>query len=59
MNFNTLEFLLFLPAVLALHWALPHRLRWALLLASSWLFYFWWEPMVVHRALRRHQQRLH
>ena len=41
MNFNTLEFLLFLPAVLALHWALPHRLRWALLLASSWLFYFW------------------
>jgi D-alanyl-lipoteichoic acid acyltransferase DltB (MBOAT superfamily) len=45
MNFNTLEFLLFLPAVLALHWALPHRLRWALLLASSWLFYFWWEPM--------------
>ena len=45
MNFNTLEYLLFLPAVLALHWALPHRLRWALLLASSWLFYFWWEPM--------------
>lgn len=45
MNFNTLEFLLFLPAVLALHWALPHRLRWALLLASSWLFYFGWEPM--------------
>ena len=45
MNFNTLEFLLFLPAVLALHWALPHRLRWALLLASSWLFYFWWEPV--------------
>ena len=45
MNFNTLEFLLFLPAVLALHWALPHRLRWALLLAASLLFYFWWEPL--------------
>ena len=45
MNFNTLEYLLFLPAVLALHWALPHRLRWMLLLAASWLFYFWWEPV--------------
>ena len=42
MNFNCLEFLLFLPAVLALHWLLPHRFRWALLLAASWLFYFWW-----------------
>lgn len=45
MNFNTLEFLLFFPAVLALHWALPHRFRWAVLLAASLLFYFWWEPV--------------
>ena len=45
MNFNTLEFLLFLPVVVAFHWALPHRLRWALLLAASLLFYFWWEPL--------------
>ncbi len=44
MNFNTLEFLLFFPAVLALHWALPHRLRWVVLLAASGLFYVWWEP---------------
>lgn len=42
MNFNCLEFLAFLPAVLTLHWLLPHRFRWALLLAASWLFYFWW-----------------
>ena len=44
MNFNSLEFLVFLPAVCLLHWALPHRFRWALLLLASWLFYFWWNP---------------
>ena len=44
MNFNSLEFLVFFPAVFLLHWALPHRFRWALLLAASWLFYFWWNP---------------
>ena len=44
MNFNSLEFLVFFPAVFALHWILPHRFRWALLLAASWLFYFWWNP---------------
>lgn len=42
MNFNSLEFLVFLPAVFFLHWLLPHRFRWALLLGASWLFYFWW-----------------
>ena len=44
MNFNSLEFLVFFPVVFALHWILPHRFRWALLLAASWLFYFWWNP---------------
>ena len=44
MNFNSLEFLVFFPVVFALHWLLPHRCRWALLLAASWLFYFWWNP---------------
>ena len=44
MNFNSLEFLVFFPALFALHWLLPHRFRWALLLAASWLFYFWWNP---------------
>lgn len=39
MNFNTLAFLLFFPTVTALHYILPHRFRWALLLAASWLFY--------------------
>ena len=44
MNFNSPEFLVFFPVVFALHWILPHRFRWALLLAASWLFYFWWNP---------------
>lgn len=43
MSFCSLEFLLFLPAVVAIHWLLPHRFRWALLLGASWLFYFWWD----------------
>lgn len=43
MKFNSLEFLVFLPVVFILHWALPHRFRWMLLLGASWLFYFWWD----------------
>lgn len=42
MNFHSLEFLIFLPVVFVLHWVLPHRFRWALLLVASSLFYFWW-----------------
>ncbi len=44
MNFNSPEFLIFFPVVFVLHWLLPHRFRWVLLLAASWLFYFWWNP---------------
>ena len=43
MNFTSLAFLVFFPIVLILHWLLPRRLRWGLLLAASWLFYFWWD----------------
>lgn len=42
MNFHSLEFPIFLPVVFVLHWVLPHRFRWALLLGASSLFYFWW-----------------
>lgn len=45
MNFNTARYVLFLPAVALLHSVTPHRYRWALLLAASWLFYFSWEPL--------------
>ena len=44
MLFNSIEFLLFLPVVLTLHFLLPHRFRWALLLAASYVFYMAWQP---------------
>lgn len=44
MNFNSLEFLVFFPVVLALYWLLPHRFRRWLLLVASYLFYLWWNP---------------
>ena len=42
MTFNSLEYLLFFPAVVALYFAAPHRARWALLLGASYAFYAYW-----------------
>src|SRR5689334_21829094 len=42
MLFNSLEFLVFLPTVVALFYLLPHRFRWLLLLIASYVFYCWW-----------------
>ena len=42
MLFNSLAFVVFFPLVVALFFAAPHRWRWALLLAASYLFYGWW-----------------
>ena len=47
MNFTSIEFLLFFPVVLALHWLLPHRLRKHWLLAASYLFYMYWNPALI------------
>ncbi len=44
MNFTSAAFLLCFPAVVVLHWLLPHRLRWVLLLAVSYLFYMGHTP---------------
>lgn len=44
MTFNSLHFMLFLPVVFILHWLLPHKWRWALLLAASYYFYMSWNP---------------
>ena len=43
MLFNSIEFLLFLPAVVIAYFATPHRFRWALLLAASYYFYAAWK----------------
>ena len=42
MLFNSLEFLVFFPIVVALYFALPHRFRWILLLTASYYFYMCW-----------------
>ncbi len=44
MLFNSFEFLIFFPIVVAFFFALPHRARWVWLLASSYFFYMWFEP---------------
>ena len=51
MLFNSLEFLLFLPAVFVLYWVIHARfkgprgltLQNALLLVASYVFYGWWD----------------
>ncbi len=44
MLFNSLQYLVFFPTVVFLYYALPHRRRWMLLLAASYLFYAFWKP---------------
>lgn len=47
MLFNSFEFALFFPVVTALYFLLPHRFRWALLLAASCLFYMAFIPAYI------------
>jgi alginate O-acetyltransferase complex protein AlgI len=42
--FNSLQFVFFFPAVVALYFATPARFRWVLLLAASYYFYAAWKP---------------
>ncbi|MCP4641896.1 MAG: MBOAT family protein [bacterium] len=44
MQFNSWEFLVFFPVVACLHFLLPGRYRWILLLAASYMFYMAWVP---------------
>ncbi len=44
MLFTSLEYLLFLPAVVLLYWILPRKFRLPMLLAASWYFYASWMP---------------
>ncbi|MEL7532288.1 MAG: MBOAT family O-acyltransferase [Bacteroidota bacterium] len=43
MLFNSLAYLVFFPTVVSLFFLLPHRFRWALLLAASYYFYLSWK----------------
>jgi alginate O-acetyltransferase complex protein AlgI len=40
--FNSIHFLIFLPIVFTLYWALAHKYRWMLLLFASYYFYMTW-----------------
>ena len=42
--FNSVQYLLFLPAVAAIVWLLPSRIRPVFLLAASYYFYASWNP---------------
>ncbi len=47
MLFNSLEFLVFFPIVVALYYFLPHKYRWALLLIASCYFYMVFVPVYI------------
>lgn len=47
MNFNSSQFILFLPIVFCIYWILPHKFRWILLLISSYYFYMSWNVKYV------------
>ncbi len=44
MLFNSLQFLIFFPLVVAAYFLLPYRFRWMLLLGASYYFYMCWKP---------------
>lgn len=51
MLFNSIEFMLFFPAVAMLYFACPYAYRWALLLLSSYVFYMAWNPIYLFLIL--------
>ena len=44
MLFNSIEFLLFFPAVLLIYWLIPGKMRMYWLLVTSYVFYMGWNP---------------
>ena len=47
MNFNSGAFLIYLPVTVGGYWLLPHRFRKYWLLAASWFFYMYWNPLLI------------
>ena len=45
MLFNSFQFVWFFPLVVLVHFALPHRFRWAWLLAANYYFYMCWRAV--------------
>lgn len=44
MLFNSIDFILFFPAVVVLYYLIPHKLRYLWLLVCSYYFYMCWNP---------------
>ena len=47
MLFNSLEFYLFFIPICFFYFAIPHRLRWLLLLIASYFFYTQWQTWYI------------
>ena len=47
MLFNSLDYLIFFPVVVALYFAIPAKWRWLLLLIASYFFYMCWKAEYV------------
>lgn len=47
MIFNSLEFLIFLPIVVLLHYLIPLKYRWIMLLIASYYFYIYWDASLI------------
>ncbi len=47
MTFNSLQYLIFFPIVAVLHFLIPTKYRWIMLLAASYYFYMSWNPNLV------------
>ncbi len=47
MLFNSLDFILFFIAVVFLHYTLPHKFRWVMLLIASCIFYMCWRAELI------------
>ena len=43
MQFNTVDYIFFLPVVVVVYYLIPHRLKWFLLLFASYFFYGCWK----------------
>lgn len=47
MLFNSIDYVVFLPFVVILYYAIPARFRWIMLLVASYYFYMCWKPEYV------------
>jgi D-alanyl-lipoteichoic acid acyltransferase DltB (MBOAT superfamily) len=47
MTFTSLEYLFFLPLVVLFYFLMPQKIRWALLLVASYLFYAYWNASLL------------